>query len=234
MISSIKKIGKKIKDLGLTRNPTSSEIFLNRFYENYFICDWLPNSKYSVFTQYDQEYYLKQEEAFKHKYRCFFAVSKTILPEKILEIGTHAGSSADAYISASPSASYIGLDMFGEGIRHDNGLPWQPYEVAKQLFQERGFNKYELIKVNLRTLVHLPSFSDFVVVDAAHDFENQYADLKLALTARPEFIFVDDVEGDEVRLAVEKFLNEDLKGRVEYTVKINYIGGGLVIKLNKV
>ncbi|MEP0857779.1 hypothetical protein [Trichocoleus sp. DQ-U1] len=234
MISSIKKIGKKIKDLGLTRNPTSSEIFLNRFYENYFICDWLPNSKYSVFTQYDQEYYLKQEEAFKHKYRCFFAVSKTILPEKILEIGTHAGSSADAYISASPSASYIGLDMFGKGIRHDNGLPWQPYEVAKQLFQERGFNKYELIKVNLRTLVHLPSFSDFVVVDAAHDFENQYADLKLALTARPEFIFVDDVEGDEVRLAVEKFLNEDLKGRVEYTVKINYIGGGLVIKLNKV
>ncbi|MBD2743554.1 hypothetical protein [Coleofasciculus sp. FACHB-1120] len=233
MISSIKKIGKKIKDLALIRNPTSSEVFLRRFYENYFICDWLPNSKYSVFTQYDQEYYLKQEEAFKHKYRCFFAVSKTISPKKILEIGTHAGSSADAYISATPGASYIGLDMFGENIRHDNGLPWQPQEVAKQLFQEREFNKYELIKVNLRTLDHLPSLSDFVVVDAAHDFENQYADLKLALTATPEFIFVDDVEGDEVRLAVEKFLNEDLKGRVEYTVKINYIGGGLVIKVNK-
>ena len=36
---------------------------------------------------------------FVHKYRCFYAVSKTVSPRRILELGTHAGSSADASYS---------------------------------------------------------------------------------------------------------------------------------------
>jgi hypothetical protein len=54
----------------------------------------------------------------------------------------------------------------------------------------------------------------------------------LALTADPDFIFIDDADG-EAKPAIEKFLSEDLKGRVEYTVPISYLGGGLVIKLRK-
>lgn len=232
MLSDLKKVGKNlIKKSGFLRNYRNSEEFLNQFYKNYFFCQWTPHPIYSVFNQYDKEYYLEYTEAFTHKYRCFFAVSKTIAPRKIIELGTHAGSSADAYISATPDSEYLGIDIFGEATRHDDGSPWKPYEVAQKLFEARGFNHYELLKADLRALDKLPSNSDFVVVDAAHDFENEYADLKLALTATPEFIFVDDVDGEEAKLAVHKFLSEDLKGKVDYTAKIDYIGGGLVIKL---
>ena len=80
----------------------------------------------------------------------------------------------------------------------------------------------------------LPHAADLVVVDAAHDFNNEYADLRLALTARPAFIFVDDADDKAQALpAIEKFLREDLEGRVEYTLPIDYIGGGLVIKVKR-
>jgi hypothetical protein len=42
----------------------------------------------------------------------------------------------------------------------------------------------------------LPEHAELVVVDAAHDFDNEYADLQLALTADPEFIFVDDANAE--------------------------------------
>jgi hypothetical protein len=39
------------------------------------------------------------------------------------------------------------------------------------------------------------------------------------------------VDGEEAALAVKQFLEQDLAGPPEYTVPIDYIGGGLVIKL---
>ncbi len=78
--------------------------------------------------------------------------------------------------------------------------------------------------MDLRTLAKLPCRSDLVVVDGGHDFDNQYSDLRLALTADPDFIFVDDTAA-EGKPAIQKFLSEDLKSRVEYTFPINYMGG---------
>jgi predicted O-methyltransferase YrrM len=212
--------------------PLSYSEFRRQFDYNLKQCEWLPHADYSVFTQYDQEYYLERKEDFLHKYRCLYAVSKTISPTRIIEMGTHAGAAADAYLSASPTAEYVGIDVFGQNIRHDDRSPWKPYEVAKQLFRARQFKKVELIKVDLRTLTRLPYSSDLVVVDAAHDFENEYADLKLALTANPEFIFVDDANDETAgKPAIDRFLKYDLKDRVDFTVAVDYIGGGLVIKL---
>jgi len=217
-----------LKDL----SPATEEEFGRIFMSNLESCKWEPHSLYSVFTQYDQEYYLKQQMAFLHKYRCFYAVSRTIRPKVIVELGTSAGSSADAYLSATPSASYVGFDSFGKDIHHTNQTTWDPYEIAQKLFALRGFKLYDLIKVDLRTLKRLPFSADFVVVDAGHDFENEYADLRLALFANPRFIFIDDADGEDgVQLAIKRFLNEDLLHRVEYTVHIDYQGGGLVIKL---
>lgn len=211
--------------------PSNAEEFRRAFLHNLKTCPWEPHPLYSVFTQYDQELYLSMKEAFLHKYRCFYAVSKTISPRKLIELGVSAGSSADAYLSASPHAAYIGLDTFGEPLRHADQSPWKSYEIAQKLFQERGFRNYELVRVNLRTLDRLPGEADLVVVDAAHDFENEYADLRLALTGRPRFIFVDDSSTEEAKLAIDRFLNEDVRGRVDYTFEIDYVCGGLVIKL---
>lgn len=220
--------------LGYTPSKLTLEQFEQKYTENLRVCEWLPHPLYSVLTQYDQEWYLAQSDAFMHKYRCFYAVSKTIAARKIIELGACAGASADAYLSAAPGAEYIGFDVFGVNFRHDDGTKWDPYEIAERLFKDRGFRNWELIRANLRTLDKLPAESDLVVVDAAHDFDNEYADLKLARSANPSFIFVDDAADESAaKPAIEKFLHEDLKDQVDYTFSIDYLGGGLVIKLKR-
>jgi predicted O-methyltransferase YrrM len=217
---------------GLKSKRLNAEEFREVLAKNMEKCRWEPHPLYSVFTQYDQEYYLKLREDFTHKYRCFYAISKTIAPSSIIEMGTCAGSSADAYLSAAPRARYLGIDVFGENTRHSDQSPWQPYEIAKLLFADRGFKKWQLMKSNLRHLHQLPQQADLVVVDAAHDFANEYADLKLALTAHPTFILVDDADDPEgAKPAIDKFVEEDLRSRVEYITHVSYIGGGVVIKL---
>ena len=210
---------------------TKSGKFLKQFNENLAACDWEPHPEHSVFTQWDQDFYLKRRDEFLYKYKCFWAVSRTISPRIIIEIGTHAGAGADAYVSGTPTARYIGLDWFGEATHQVTGERWAPLEEAHALFAARGFTDYELIRVELRTLQSLPARADFVVVDAAHDPENEYEDLKLALTADPEWIWVDDVEG-ECRPALEQFLREN-ESRIDFTCLIKYAGSGLVIKLLK-
>lgn len=230
MIAGIKQLLQNIRDS--RSSSRRARQFQEEFAENLRTCEWEPHPLYSVFTQYDQQVYLERKDAFMHKYRCFYAVAKTIAPQKIIELGMCAGASADAYLSAAPDADYTGIDVFGVSPRHDDGSPWDPYEIAERLFRERGFKNWKLIRADLRTLEKLPAQSDFVVVDAEHDFDNEYADLQLALTANPSFIFVDDAADENgAKPAIEKFLKEDLAGLVEYTFSVSYIDGGLVIKL---
>jgi len=213
-------------------DPLAARKFRKQFEANLQECTWKPHPLYSVFTQYDQEWYLAQKEAFMHKYLCFYAVSKTIAPRKIIELGACAGASGDPYLSAAPEADYLGIDVFGVNVRHDDGAEWDPYKIAEQLFHDRGFKNWRLLRTNLRHLNELPAPADFVVVDASHDFDNEYADLQLALTANPTFIFIDDADDENgAKPAIEKFLKEDLRDRVAYTFAVNYVGGGFVIRL---
>jgi predicted O-methyltransferase YrrM len=223
--------------------PATAEEFRNKFQTNLENCLWEPHPSYSVFTQYDGEWYLDRKEAFIEKYRNFFALAQTILPDRMIELGVCAGSSADAYLSGSPRSHYTGIDTFGEPfspnddspwktLRRDENSIWKPRDIAQRLLTERGFKNFELITANLRHLSTLPHQADLVIVDAAHDFENQYADLKLALTAQPVFIFVDDADDEaEVKPAIAKFQSEDVANNVDYTVKLDYTGGGLIIRL---
>lgn len=212
-------------------SPGSREEFEQTFLTNATTCQWEPHPLYSVFTQYDQEYYLNQAQAFLCKYKCFYAVSKTISPRKIIEMGTCAGASADAYLSAAPEAEYLGIDLFGVNIRHDDQSLWDPYQVAQRLFESRGFRNYQLLKTDLRALSSLPHQADFVIVDAAHDFDSAYSDLRLAMTASPTFLFVDDCDDvNGAKPAIDQFLSQEMDGMVDYTVHIAYMGGGLVIK----
>lgn len=230
MSLAVKQIWQTIR--GARSGPLTAEGFREQFEANLAECTWKPHPLYSVFTQYDQEYYLPRQEAFIKKYLSFHAVSKTISPRKIIELGTCAGSSGDSYLSAAPRAGYLGIDEFGVNHRHDDGTEWDPYKITEQLFRDRGFRKWRLLRTDLRSLNKLPARADFVVVDAAHDFDNEYADLQLALTANPTFILVDDADSeDEAKPAIEKFLRDDLRDRVAYTFAVTYVGGGLVIRL---
>src|SRR5689334_21892742 len=213
-------------------SPKSREEFEQTFLTNVTTCQWEPHPLYSVFTQYDQQYYLDRARVFLCKYKCFYAVSKIISPKKIIEMGVLAGSSADAYLSVAPGAEYLGIDRFDVNTRHDDHSPWDPYDIARRLFESRGFRNYKLLKTDLRALSSLPYRADFVIVDAAHDFDSAYADLKLAMTASPTFLFVDDSDDvNDAKPAIDKFLSQEINGRIDYTVHIAYQGGGLVIKL---
>lgn len=215
----------------LRSRTLTAEQFSRQLSSNIQSCPWQPHPLYNVFTQYDREYYLNHRDHFLRKYRCFYAVSATIRPASIIELGPSAGSSADAYLSASPEARYLGIDSFGETVYPD-GSPWKPREICEKLFADRGFKHWQLLRADLRNMNQLPSTAHLVVVDAGHDFENEYADLKLALTAKPSFIFVDDADDESgARPAIERFLENDLRNRVEFTTHVDYIGGGLVIKL---
>jgi glycosyltransferase involved in cell wall biosynthesis len=208
------------------------EAFRRRFLSNLKGCGWQPHPLHNVFTQYNRDHYLQRREAFLHKYRCFYAVSKTIAPRRIIELGVSAGSGADAYLSATPEADYLGVDLFPKEVDPEDGSTWDPYVVARKLLTDRGFKRWRLMRADLRSLGWLPATADLVVVDGAHDYESAYSDLRLALTADPRFIFVDD-SGDERAAgpAIRDFLETDVKGRLAYTVPIEYVDGGLVIRL---
>jgi cephalosporin hydroxylase len=190
-------------------------------------CYWVPHPDYSVFTQFDGERYLQQKDEFLHKYRCLHAVARVLQPRRIIELGAHAGSSADAFLAAAPEADYLGFDVFSVGRYDDTGEPWYPDQVARRLFAARGYPHTRLVRADLRSLQRLPEQADFVMVDADHSYESALGDLELARTAAPDFIVVDDVVGD-VQRAIEAFTFSH-RSEVAWSAQIDYLHHGVVI-----
>ena len=184
--------------------------FVSRYNHNFIECTWEPHSAYSVFSQYDgPSYYLPRKNLFLRKYRCLFALAKTISPSKIIELGTGAGSSADAYLCGFREAGnlsdmeYIGYDFFNKNYSQLDNSEWNPYEVARKLFSSRNFCRYKLTKIDIRLLKQLEK-ACMVAIDSASDFFGAFDDMKLALTANPEWILIDDIEGHGVQKAWAK------------------------------
>jgi hypothetical protein len=225
---------------GLEVRSPAGDAFAERFAANLATCTWEPHQHYSLLAQWDGDLYRERWDEFLHKYRCFNSLTRTLAPERMIELGVCMGAGADAYLSGARSARYLGLDTFGEPFSDGDGSPWRslsvgpdglwkPRDMAAALLRDRGFPDWDLMTVNFRHLSALPEKADLVVVDGAHDFENQYADLVLALTAEPAYVFVDDFV--EAEPAVRRFFDDDVAGRVEFAVVIDYVGQGMLIKL---
>lgn len=199
------------------------EQFENQFHSYLSACDYSMHPQYNVFHTYGSEaHYQANPNAFKHKYRIFATVAKTLSPTTIVELGTCAGASAHAYLHGAPQARYIGYDLFNTSDK----TVWDPLGTANKVISLVTSN-FELIKEDFRNLTSLPS-ADFVVVDGAHDFHNAYLDLNLAFTSNPTYIWVDDYNGHEVAEAV------GWAGRVKayaWWCKIDYCDGGILLKL---
>lgn len=239
MIAGLKERVLRWQMFSTLRNPPERKLFVFSLRRNFETCDWQPHPEHSVFTQYDgATYYLPRKEAFMRKYRWMYAVAKTIDPKKLIELGTHAGASADAYLSASRSnrqgdltnCEYIGIDLFNNR-KHNPPEEWRPLEVAEALFRKRRFVRFRFVKADSRSLTTLEA-ADLVVVDAAHDFANALADMKLALTANPEFLFIDDINGADVFPAWRAF-REQHQNWIEWFYRVDYPDGGLVVKIKK-
>ena len=181
--------------------------------------------KYSVFTQYDKQFYLSRKEKFIHKYKCFSTITSILKPNHIIELGTCAASAAHAYLYDSRNSFYTGYDVFGSPLDENNNA-WNSYEIAFNLLNEMCVD-FKLYKENLRNVKEL-SKADFVVVDADHSFDNAYKDCLLSLTADPQYIFIDDYSNHVVD-AVKTF-QELNKSIIDWTHIIKYVGNGYLIK----
>lgn len=191
---------------------------------------WVPDEEFSVFNQWDKSYYIADREKFTHKYRVFKAITTVLKPDHIVELGTHAGSGADAYLAGVDyQARYTGYDSFGTAY-DETGQPWEPADRCKLLFAARGFNRFNLVTCDLRTVDQIAP-GDLVVVDAGHDYRNAYQDLLLCRKSEPAYIHVDDFPGNgEVRMAVEDFI-QNYKDSVEGMGFVNHTSGSALIKM---
>lgn len=194
---------------------------------------WSQEIRFSVFVQPDKDFYLNQAQGFVHKYKVLKAISETLKPKSIIELGVLAGAGADALLEGvGYKATYHGFDMWEPASPYvENGQwkEWDRYQICKDLFKERKFKDYELTKTNTRDISELPK-ADFVVVDAAHDYRNCYWDLRLAITANPKHIYVDDFVNTELQQATKDFTKE-FKERVKSIDEIEHLSGGCLITL---
>jgi len=198
------------------------------------LSDWMPEIKYSVFSQPDKDFYYAQEQGFIRKYKVFRAASKILQPQSITELGTCAGAAADAYLhGVGWKAFYNGYDAWLPAAPYYvNGVQqnWDRFSICKRLFIDRSFKDYKLFKKDLRTLRKVTK-AELVVVDAFHDYRNCYQDLNLALTARPKHILVDDSKGEDVSNSIFDWCKDHQKF-VKACDEIEHINGMCVITLN--
>lgn len=205
----------------------SKDKFISYFEMTVLRTNYKPDDKYSVFTQYDKEHYIRHKKDFLFKYKCFAAIGSVLRPKHLIELGVCAASGAHAYLFESKQTFYTGYDIFGK--TKNDGEDWDPFEIAKSLLKQSGIH-FNLHKLDLRSLNALPT-ADVVVVDADHSYNHAFKDCLLAKTANPDYIFIDDYIGEDVRRAVDEVIKNHIK--IDWCHEINYIGKGLLIKILK-
>ena len=196
---------------------------------------WEPETQFSVFAQPDKDFYLSQEAFFIHKYKVLHCLTSILQPKSIVELGVCGGSGADALLSGVDyKASYHGFDRWEHlpPYEEDGQVKhWDRYGIVKKLFKARAFTNYKLTQTETRDIDELP-YADLIVVDAAHDYRNCYWDLRLAIAAKPRWIYVDDQTGTDVPLATKDFIKE-FKDQIEGFEEIEQVNGGCLIWLKK-
>lgn len=197
--------------------------------------NWQAEERFTVFAQPDKDFYFAQRAFFVHKYQVLHAIVKHFQPKSIVELGVCAGAGANAMLSALGfKCEYHGYDQWEHLMPSEvNGVLtyWDRYGTIQEIFKENNFETYTLNRTNTRDIKKLPKV-DFVLVDAAHDYRNQYRDCVLALKANPKWIYIDDMIGPDVKQAANDFLN-DYKEIIESHEKIDQVSEGCLVTMKQ-
>ena len=196
---------------------------------------WQAEERFTVFAQPDKAFYLPQKLFYIHKYQVLRALVKHLKPKSIVELGVCAGSGANAMLSALDfKCEYYGYDQWEHLPPNEidgDLVYWDRFAIVNEIFKENNFETYTLTRTNTRDIEDLPQV-DFVLVDCAHDYRNQYRDCVLALKANPKWIYVDDIIVPEAALAVKDF-QKDFKHLIHSVDKIEQINGGCLITMKQ-
>jgi predicted O-methyltransferase YrrM len=158
-------------------------------------------------------------------YRLKWAIARILQPESILEIGVRFGYSALAFLDASPSAHYVGIDIdspaFGGSV---GAIDW----AAK------AFKKYntEFVITDSTQLQRFPGDRyDLIHIDGQQDGVGTIHDLTLSVV-QADYILVDGYFWSRQNfLSASEFLYR-YRDLIEFYAVIPGYAGELLIKTN--
>lgn len=167
--------------------------------------------------------------AWRDCYEMKFALARLIRPRSILEIGVRAGYSALALLTASPEATYLGLDNDSDTHGGFRGA----IDHARRILADYPAEILEVSSADYAARLSAngtrPTF-DLVHVDGDHSLTGCLADLRLASALGPRVILVDDVLGlPDVSAAWEQFLIESKDRWLPVIIPDGHLGVGLLM-----
>lgn len=122
-----------------------------------------------------------------------YVVALVLKPQSICEIGVGGGIAARAFLTASPGATYFGIDN-GEYDREAKKLVLA--DTCRQLPEE--FPGVVIMMADSSELGALPRSFDLVHVDGCHYYANAKHDTLLALKSDSKHVLVDDAKDPAV------------------------------------
>jgi len=143
-------------------------------------------------------------ESWQTCYEAKYALARLLAPRRIFEIGVRAGYSAFVFLTACPSADYLGIDAntdthggFAGAISHARKI-LGPFRATVLETTTAGF-------ADTFAQSHATSF-DLVHIDGDHTNRGCAFDLEFSLRLNPQHIVVDDYrEIPDVRAACDQF-----------------------------
>jgi predicted O-methyltransferase YrrM len=141
-------------------------------------------------------------ESWQHCYETKYSIAKLLRPASILEFGVRTGYSAFAFLSASPRARYLGIDInndthggFSGAIDHARSI-LAPFE-ARIIETSSGDFIRKFAEPCWHNAGHRgvdqPTQFEIVHIDGDHTYEGCLSDLRGAELFQPRAIIVDDV-----------------------------------------
>lgn len=152
-------------------------------------------------------------EEYRIKYACFRrAITATLRPKSIIEIGVRGGVSALAFLDGMPHAKYLGIDNNLDGLL--DGVDY--LGATEEWFKHFGYDA-TIVRMDTQKIYRLPETADFIHIDGCHTREGAAHDITLALDAGIPWILVDDTAAESVHSGVmDAICNRDPIGVHEF------------------
>ncbi|MCJ8329886.1 MAG: class I SAM-dependent methyltransferase [Lentisphaeria bacterium] len=151
----------------------------------------------------------KYKDWYPEYYKTKYEICKKINPGTIVEIGVRAGYSADAFLQACPTATYIGYDADNGQHGGKKGLFAKPYmEWAKKHLALYDYNVTINFPVDSQKVDTL-ALADFYHIDGDHSKEGVMHDLDTCYNSAElgAHLLIDDIDYiDDVKDGVYEWL----------------------------
>ncbi len=154
-----------------------------------------------------------------------YRICKALKPKSILEIGVRFGYSANAFLSASPGAKYVGIDNNSNSFGGEKGaINW-----AQKI--NENYN-CQFILTDSQKLRVFPGEEryDLIHIDGQQDGDGTYHDLELGLQ-KGKWLLVDGYHWSKENMLSSTFFIEKYRKFIEYSIIIPGYAGELLIKV---